>query len=123
MPGPVVLIKWGVIAAAGDITMAMIVNNPSSQTRAAIVDLIQDVAAQIIASDPTIIQAADEAVAGALTSKLSLSKSVHKEGADWIWDPNGGAASTHYVLFDHAGAAVIRPTPFPTPAATPALNW
>ena len=50
-------------------------------------------------------------------------KCVHREGGTWVWDGPGASASTHYVIPDHTGAYVVRPTPFPTPLATPAFDW
>lgn len=67
----VVLIKWGVISAAGDITMAAIVRTAGSQTREAIIDLIEPIAAQIIKDDPTIIAAAEQAAEEAVAQEIA----------------------------------------------------
>lgn len=63
------LIYWGEVNAAGDITMASIVNQQGTQTRSAIMALIQNVAASIISSNPTVIAAAEAAVANAMAAK------------------------------------------------------
>lgn len=67
----------------------------------------------------------DARVAG-LVEELHLAtavKCVHLDGGAWVWDGPAAAAATHYVLPDDTGALIVRPTPFPTPLATPALNW
>ena len=117
------LIYWGSVSAASDVTMATIINTQGTQTRAAIEALIQDVAAAIIADDPTIIAAAEAAVADALENQLALSMCVHRESGAWVWDGPGGSLATHYVFPDHTGAQVVRATPFPIPLASPALDW
>lgn len=76
------LIYWGEVNAAGDITMAAIVSTPGTQTRAAIAALIQSIAAGIIADDPTIIQAAEDAVAQALVdSRVVIGEDAPSEFA------------------------------------------
>lgn len=60
------LIYWGQVEAASDPTMAAVTRRASSAFRAALTELIQDIAAGIIAGDPTIIAAAEQAVADAL---------------------------------------------------------
>jgi hypothetical protein len=62
----VALIYWGQVSAASDITMAAVVNQSASETRAAILSLIGPVAADIIANDSTIRDAATIAVANEL---------------------------------------------------------
>lgn len=117
------LIYWGELDAATDTTMAYTVNTPGTSTRDAIIALITPVAAGIIASNPTLIAAVEALLDDALTAKLSLTKSVYLDGGKWAWRVSGSPAATHYVLPDHTGAQIVRPTPFPTPAATPAFNW
>ena len=67
------LIYWGQVDAASDITMSTIVDTSGTRTRQSIIDLISPVAAGIIAGNPTIIAAAEEAarvaVAGALAAE------------------------------------------------------
>lgn len=60
------LIYWGEVDAASDMTMATVTNTSNSRFRAALIDLLETIAAGIIADDPTIIAAAEAAVAGAL---------------------------------------------------------
>lgn len=47
-------------------------------------------------------------------------KAVKLEAGQWVWDL---ANATHYLLPDHTGALIARPTPFPVPDATPSLTW
>lgn len=118
------LIYWGQVDAASDITMAAIVNQSGSRTRAAVVDLLALVAAGVIADDPTVAAAAVAAVEDALAAgEYTPRKCIHREGGTWVWDGPSGLGATHYLLPDHTGAYVVRPTPFPIPLATPALNW
>lgn len=111
--------KRGVIRVATDVSMTVVLSNPSSQFRAALEDLIE----AVLSDNPAVIAAAEAAVNDALASILSLSKCVHLEAGKWVWDGPLGAAATHYVFPDHDGRLVVRSTPFPTPLATPALNW
>lgn len=60
------MILWGTLDAASDQTMATVTRRVGSEFRQAVMELIEDVAAGIIASDPTLIQAAEQAVAEAL---------------------------------------------------------
>ncbi len=64
------LIYWGEVDAASDTTMAFTVNTPGTSTRDAIIDLIEPIAADIIAGNPTVIAAAEAAVANALEPAL-----------------------------------------------------
>lgn len=116
------LVYWGSISAATDMTMGSIVETPGTRTRQAIIDLITPIAAGIIASDPSIIAAAQEAVDNALSTQLALSKSVHREGNAWIWDGPNGVNATRYV-FRESGEWTVHLTPFPVPLATPAFDW
>lgn len=117
------LIYWGEVDAASDITMAFTVNTIGTLTRQAIIDLITPIAAGIIADDPAIIEAAEAAVNEALSTILALSKCVHFESGIPVYDGPLGPLATHYIFPDHTGEQVIRPTPFPTPLATPAFTW
>ena len=117
-------VKRGVIRVATDVSMTTVLSNPSSQFRGALIDLLEQVAAGIIANDPTIIAAAENAVADALTSKLALAKCVHLESGVWVWDGPNGTSATHYLFPDDTGALVARTTPFPVPSASaPELTW
>lgn len=117
------LIYWGEVDAASDTTMAFTVNTVGTLTRQSIIDLITPIAAGIIAGNPTIIAAAEAAVANALTSKLALSKCVHLAGGRWAWDGPNGASATHYVLRID-GRWRTAAYPFPTPSSTrPAISW
>lgn len=60
------LIYWGAVNAASDITTAAAVNTGGTQTRSAVVALIQAVTPGIIAQDPTVAAAAAAAVTTAL---------------------------------------------------------
>jgi hypothetical protein len=116
-------VKRGVIRVATDVSMTTVLSNPSSQFRGALIDLLEQVAAGIIANDPTIIAAAEAAVANALATKLSLSKCVHLSGGRWVWDGPNGASATHYILRVD-GRWRTAATPFPTPSASrPAITW
>lgn len=45
---------------------------------------------------------------------------VRLESGKWVWDT---AAGTHFVIPDHTGALIVRPTAAPVPAATSKLDW
>lgn len=47
-------------------------------------------------------------------------KSVRLEAGKWVWDLTG---ATHYLIPDHTGALIARPTPRPTPDVTPSFTW
>jgi lysophospholipase L1-like esterase len=64
----VALIYWGQVSAASDITMAAVVNQQGTSTRAAISNLISSVAAGIISGNPTVVAAAAAAVSDALAA-------------------------------------------------------
>lgn len=116
--------KRGVIRVATDVSMTTVLSNPASQFRGALVDLLEQVAAGIIADSPTIIAAAEAAIANALTTKLALSKCLHFESGVAVYDGPNGSLATHYVFFDHLGVPIIRPTPFPVPSASaPEFTW
>ncbi|KQR43437.1 hypothetical protein ASF87_16740 [Microbacterium sp. Leaf161] len=77
-----------------------------------------------LAADPTIIAAMEAGAENAIATKLALAKCVHLESGKWVWDGPNGSLATHYLLPDHTGSLVARPTPFPVPSATsPALTW
>lgn len=63
------LIKIARVRFATDGSMASITNTPGSAFRGAVEALIQDVASGIIANDPTIVQAAENAVSAALAAE------------------------------------------------------
>lgn len=116
--------KRGVIRVATDVSMATVLSNPASQFRSDLIDLLEQVAAGIIADSPTIIAAAEAAIANALTTKLALSKCVHLDAGIWVWDGPNGPLATHYLLPDDTGALIARATPFPVPSASsPELTW
>jgi hypothetical protein len=116
-------VKRGVIRVATDLSMTVVLSNPNSLFRNALIDLLELIAVGIISGNPAIVAAAEAAIANAMTTKLALSKSVHLESGWLVWDGPNGQAATHYVLIDHNGWPVARATPFPVPTATPALNW
>lgn len=117
-------VKRGVIRVATDLSMTVVLSNPSSLFRNALIDLLEQVAAGIIADSPTIIAAAEAAIANALTTKLALSKSMHFESGTPVYDGPNGPLATHYLLPDHTGELVARATPFPVPSASsPELIW
>lgn len=87
---------------------------PLNQSLEALNDALENV--------PT-FQDIEDAVINDLSSILSLSKSVHLEDGQWVWDGPNGPLATHYVLPDHAGDLIVRATPFPTPGSTPVLTW
>lgn len=60
------MILWGAIDAASDQTMATVTRRSGSEFRAALSDLLSQIAAGIIANDPAIIAAAEAAVDEAL---------------------------------------------------------
>lgn len=64
------LVYWGEVDAASDATMTTVTNTPSSSFRAALIALLEVVAAGVIADNPTIIAAAEAAVANALEPAL-----------------------------------------------------
>lgn len=75
---------------------------------------------------PTDLAGALDARVAGLVAELdlvTLVKCVHLEAGVWVWDGPDAPAATHYLLPDDTGALVARPTPFPTPLATPALDW
>lgn len=116
-------VKRGVIRVATDVSMTTVLSNPTSQFRGALIDLLEDVAAGIIADNPTIIAAAEEAVDNALTSILALSKCVHFASGRWVWDGPNGPLATHYILRID-GRWRTAATPFPTPSPSrPAISW
>lgn len=47
-------------------------------------------------------------------------KCVRREAGAWVWVRAG---ATHYLIPDHTGALVVRPTPYPIPDAAPSLTW
>lgn len=65
------MIPWGTLDAASDQTMATITATSGTQFRDALEDLLETIAAGIIANDPAIIEAAEEAVQTALASEIS----------------------------------------------------
>lgn len=64
------MILWGTLDAASDQTMATITETEGTQFRAALEDLLETIAAGVIANDPAIIEAAEEAVRDALASEI-----------------------------------------------------
>lgn len=60
------------------------------------------------------------AAADAVLAAKQAVKAVRLEAGKWVWDLAG---ATHYVIPDHTGALIVRPTAQPVPAATPALDW
>lgn len=64
------MIHWGSVSAASDKTMATITRTAGTEFRAALEDLLEDVAAAIIAGNPAIIEAAEQAVADALAREI-----------------------------------------------------
>ena len=116
-------VKRGVIRVATDVSMTTVLSNPSSQFRGALIDLLEQVAAGIIANDPTIIAAAEAQVTAALSSKLALTKCIHFASGRVVWDGPNGAAATHYVLrIDNRWRTAA--FPFPTPSPTrPAISY
>lgn len=111
-------------AAATDDSMAMQVRRNGSESRSAVIDLIEPVAAGIIADDPTVAAAAAAAANDAVLSVLALARWVRREGNAWVRDVPGGPNATHYTIPDHTGAYIVRATPFPVPSATALeLNW
>lgn len=78
------LVYWGTIDAASDQTMATVTRTANSEFREALEELIQAVAAGIIASDPTVIAAAVAAVDAALAAQpIVLSRVVSATGGTW----------------------------------------
>ena len=117
------LIYWGEVDAASDMTMTTVTNTPSSSFRAALIDLLEEVAAGVIADNPTIIAAAEAAVANALSSILALTKCIHFASGRWVWDGPNGPLATHYILRID-GRWRTTATPFPTPSPSrPAISW
>lgn len=83
------MILWGTLDAASDQTMAAVTRRAGSEFRAALTELIQNVAAGIIANDPTIIEAAEAAVAQALAdAHVVTTKTVTQSTIDFR-DANG----------------------------------
>lgn len=118
------LTRWGELAYATDQSMATITNTPDTQFRSALEELLEAIAVAIISGNPTLIAAAEAAVANALTTKLALSKCVHLDAGVWVWDGPNGASATHYLIPDDTGALIARATPFPVPSASaPELIW
>lgn len=129
----------GHVSVASDSTTAGLISSPVTQTRAALISvmngvippLVEDAAevivpplvAQAISDDGSVAAAAAAAVNAALASTLGLAKSAHITAGELIYDPPGSAFGTHYLLPDHTGELVARPTVWPVPAATPVLNW
>lgn len=117
------LTRWGEFAYATDQSMATITNTPETQFRDALEALLELIAAGIISGNPTIIAAAEAAVANALTAKLALSKSVHLVSGRVSWDGPNGASATHYVLLVNGRWQTVL-YPFPAPSASrPAVTW
>lgn len=130
----------GHVSVASDVTTAGLISNANTQTRAALVavlnaivePMVEDAAEtivppivyQVMADDPTIAAAAAAAAAAALASTLGASKCVHFESGVLIYDGPGGPLATHYLLPDDTGALVARSTLFPVPSASsPELIW
>jgi|GEM_PF-1448002 len=129
----------GHISVASDVTTAGLISSPSTQTRAALAavlnalvePLVEDAAevivpplvAQAMGADPAIAAAIAAGIDAALASTIGVRKSVHLESGELIYDPPGSALATHYLLPDHTGELVARPTLWPVPASTPELNW
>lgn len=70
------LIYWGQVNAASDMTMSTIVDTSGTRTRQSIIGLITPVAAGIIAGNPTIIAAAEQAAQAAVEAALLSSNIV-----------------------------------------------
>lgn len=114
------LIPWGSVTAASDLTMETVVKTSTSKFRAALLAIITPIVTNLIASSPTVVDAA----AAAVSAQLVLKKCVHLEAGEWVWDGPDGDDATHYLIPDHNGEIVARETPFPVPSATPlTLNW
>ena len=113
------LIFWGELDAATDSTMATAVDTLGSRTR----DAVQALVASLIAGEEVVADAAAAAVAAAILPVFGLAKCVHRDAGVWVWDGPAAPAATHYLIPDETGALIVRPTPFPTPLATPALDW
>ncbi|CAN7267986.1 hypothetical protein LJR186_001240 [Microbacterium foliorum] len=62
-------LKRGVIRVATDTSMAVVLSNPASQFYQALIDLLADVAAGVIANDPTVVAAAGAAVDAKLAAE------------------------------------------------------
>jgi len=118
------LTRWGEVAYATDQSMATITNNSSSRFRAALIELLELVAAGVIADDSTVAAAASAAVENALAAgQYTPQKCIHLENGVWVWDGPSGLGATHYLIPDDTGVLVARPTVWPVPASTPVLNW
>lgn len=118
------LVPIGRVKFATDESMATITNTSGSAFRAALIALLELVAADVISDDPAIraavIAAIDEQLAA---GEYVPRKCIHLESGVWVWDGPDGIAATHYLIPDDAGVLVARPTVWPVPGATPVLNW
>ncbi|MDA4893041.1 hypothetical protein PFZ55_39885 [Streptomyces sp. MS2A] len=118
------LTRWGEMDFATDRSMAVITNTSDSEFRGALIGLLEVVAADVIANDPTIRDAVMAAIEEGLNAaEVKPLKCVHLEGGKWVYDGPDGLAATHYVLPDDTGALIVRPTVWPVPQSTPAFNW
>lgn len=91
------LIYWGSVSAASDITMADITNTPSSRFRAALEDLLADVAAGVIADDPAII-AALEAQSAELVAEALAEAGIVRFADPAVPSTNQWPADSVYAL-------------------------
>lgn len=90
------MILWGTLDAASDQTMATVTRHVGSEFREAVVELIGDVAAGIIADDPTLIAAAEAALEDAIP-RMGI---VDGEA---VWEiPVGEGDDVAWGLIDHA---------------------
>lgn len=98
------MILWGTLDAASDQTMATITRTSSSQFRAALLDLLENVAAGIIANDPTIVEAAERAVEQALLDADVLT--VPRMHDEYGFEKDGPRKAVVRVVVNEAGQMV-----------------
>lgn len=112
------LVKIDRVRFATDQSMATITNTSGSAFRSALADLIQAIAVGIISGNPTIVAAAEAAVAAALSAqRIVLSRIVSSTGGTWT-DLNAVDA-TLPVTLDVRNTALNRPIT----AAVSCVGW
>ncbi len=119
-----VWIRKGYVSVASDTTTAALIRNTTSQTHAALRAMVGVVVAdQLEEADPDFFREPAEAAVAAMAAELRPAKCAHREGGEWVRDDADGPLATHYLIPDHTGAYVARPTVWPVPAANASFDW
>jgi len=124
------LIFWGELPAATDITMATAVRQPGADTRQAIIDLIGPVAADVLATNPSIQAAVANLIianAGVMTS-ASVTATYEIAVGDAAGNPTWMQAKANGDPSDHAAKTMrrfvgVHTGPFPSDYAQPGEKY